>query len=268
MENLIKIKEKSFRNTAIVAGVVLYILKLIAKSISSKVEDPVHIANYFVYVMIIYFVIVIFLIILLIKSKKTIKSDPTYGWIGVAFLILFSIQLLQTYKIIPAAIQYNSYFNGKTVQILDDREHPSDVATNMSNAILSNIDLWGIFAIGQFVVYVISDDFILKTSTNNDLANKQIKTKFYIHVNDMDIEIKDKITFGSSGENNVFLDSNFVSGNHGVIGKEDEHIYVQDLKSTNGTFVNGNKLVSLENYLLKTSDIVTFGNIDVQIIEK
>lgn len=271
--NMTNYKKNSFRNTAIVAGVVLFILKLIARSISAQIEDPQQVSYYYIYVTVIYLIMAIFLLSLYVRVVEAVRLNKIYGWIGLAFLVIFTFQMYQTYEIIPASIQYSSIFNNGDINLLGDSIHSGYLASEMTRALLSNINLWGIFAIGQFVIYVVGDDFLRSTTNMIDPQVQQskeepVEPRYYVQVNDMDIEIKNEILFGSGVECNVFLESDFVSSIHGVIGIEDSEVYVRDLGTTNCTFINGTKLEPEENYKLKAGDVVTFANIDVKIIKK
>jgi pSer/pThr/pTyr-binding forkhead associated (FHA) protein len=62
---------------------------------------------------------------------------------------------------------------------------------------------------------------------------------------------KDEITFGRKPNNDIVIDHPTVSGFHGKIVKAGDTYTVQDLKSTNGTFINGHRI---EQGLLKNRD--------------
>ncbi|MGJ3239174.1 MAG: FHA domain-containing protein [Anaerolineae bacterium] len=78
------------------------------------------------------------------------------------------------------------------------------------------------------------------------------------------IDIK-KITVGRvTGENYLDLSLHFakmlgVSREHATITYENGHYYVTDLGSTNGTFLNNEKLTSHKPYRLQHSDHISFG---------
>ena len=55
---------------------------------------------------------------------------------------------------------------------------------------------------------------------------------------------KNVITFGRKEDNDIILDNPAISGHHGKIFKEGDRYILEDLKSTNGTFVNGLSLAS------------------------
>ena len=67
---------------------------------------------------------------------------------------------------------------------------------------------------------------------------------------------KDAFTIGRKPENDIQIDNPVVSGKHARIFKEGRKVIVEDLESTNGTFVNKKKISKCE---LKHKDIVFIG---------
>ncbi|KAF9530308.1 hypothetical protein CPB83DRAFT_851363 [Crepidotus variabilis] len=65
------------------------------------------------------------------------------------------------------------------------------------------------------------------------------------------------------GERNGFFDSKVLSRNHAEVWEEGGRIYIKDVKSSNGTFVNGQQLSAesqeSEPFELKSDDILEFG---------
>ncbi|KAE9396920.1 SMAD/FHA domain-containing protein [Gymnopus androsaceus JB14] len=64
-------------------------------------------------------------------------------------------------------------------------------------------------------------------------------------------------------EGNGVFDARVVSRQHAEIWEEGNQIFIKDLKSTNGTFVNGERLspegIESDPYQLKSGDIVEMG---------
>ena len=56
------------------------------------------------------------------------------------------------------------------------------------------------------------------------------------------IPIIDIITIGRKEDNSVVLQDRHTSGNHAKLIVKENNLYIQDLHSTNGTFVNGRKI--------------------------
>ncbi|KAL5511144.1 hypothetical protein ACEPAH_4359 [Sanghuangporus vaninii] len=65
------------------------------------------------------------------------------------------------------------------------------------------------------------------------------------------------------GERNGYFDSKVLSRQHAEVWEENSKIFIKDVKSSNGTFINGDRLsaegVESDPYELKTDDIVEFG---------
>ncbi|KAG8940332.1 hypothetical protein FRC00_013058, partial [Tulasnella sp. 408] len=65
------------------------------------------------------------------------------------------------------------------------------------------------------------------------------------------------------GERNGYFDSKVLSRQHAEIWEEGGKIFIKDVKSSNGTFINGERLsqegVESEPFELKTGDTVEFG---------
>ncbi|KAJ4471977.1 hypothetical protein J3R30DRAFT_3522382 [Lentinula aciculospora] len=65
------------------------------------------------------------------------------------------------------------------------------------------------------------------------------------------------------GERNGFFDSKVLSRQHAEVWEEGNKIFIKDVKSSNGTFINGERLspegLESEPYELKSDDIVEFG---------
>jgi pSer/pThr/pTyr-binding forkhead associated (FHA) protein len=55
---------------------------------------------------------------------------------------------------------------------------------------------------------------------------------------------KDQITFGRKSDNHVVIDHPTISGHHAKIVKDGDGFKVEDLNSTNGTFMNGHRVKS------------------------
>jgi pSer/pThr/pTyr-binding forkhead associated (FHA) protein len=63
-------------------------------------------------------------------------------------------------------------------------------------------------------------------------------------------------TIGRKADNDLVLDNAAVSGRHARLVKVQEVFFLEDLKSTNGTYVNDNRI---ERQQLKDTDVITIG---------
>jgi pSer/pThr/pTyr-binding forkhead associated (FHA) protein len=64
------------------------------------------------------------------------------------------------------------------------------------------------------------------------------------------------LTVGRQAENDIVVDHMGVSGRHARVEPEGEAVVLTDLKSTNGTFVNGKRVERAE---LRPNDWITIG---------
>ncbi len=69
------------------------------------------------------------------------------------------------------------------------------------------------------------------------------------------------VSVGRSAGNTIMLDNNSISRYHFSITEADESIYITDLDSANGTYVDGMRLVSNERRLLGGGEEVQIGNL-------
>ncbi|MEJ2141588.1 MAG: FHA domain-containing protein [Gammaproteobacteria bacterium] len=68
---------------------------------------------------------------------------------------------------------------------------------------------------------------------------------------------KDSISIGRKHGNDIQLNDLTVSGRHALITKMGEHMYVDDLGSTNGTLLNGARIAKS---IIKHGDVIQVGN--------
>ncbi|HXR51023.1 MAG TPA: FHA domain-containing protein [Steroidobacteraceae bacterium] len=65
-----------------------------------------------------------------------------------------------------------------------------------------------------------------------------------------------RTTVGRTAENDIQVDTTFVSRHHAVLLSSADHCIVEDLNSTNGVLVNGRRV---GRHILQDGDVVTFG---------
>jgi len=74
------------------------------------------------------------------------------------------------------------------------------------------------------------------------------------------------VTIGRGEQNDLVLDGDeFASGRHARIEARGDGIWVQDLDSTNGTFVNGARVVGAER--MSPGDVLRVGETDLRVEE-
>lgn len=69
-------------------------------------------------------------------------------------------------------------------------------------------------------------------------------------------------TIGRRDDNTIVIDDAFVSGTHAQLTYDHGAWWLQDLGSTNGTAVNGNRLTS--RVQLRQNDVVQFGRVSLR----
>lgn len=76
---------------------------------------------------------------------------------------------------------------------------------------------------------------------------------------------KERISIGRGSKNDIDLDHNSVSRTHAEIAVEGDKITIQDLKSANGTQVNGRVLTAFEPTEIKVRDVIQFAKVQLRI---
>ncbi|MGH3009920.1 MAG: FHA domain-containing protein [Gaiellaceae bacterium] len=75
------------------------------------------------------------------------------------------------------------------------------------------------------------------------------------------------VTLGRGGQNDLVLDGDeFASARHAKVESRGDGVWVQDLESTNGTFVNGTRVVGAER--MSPGDILRVGETDLRVEEE
>lgn len=95
-----------------------------------------------------------------------------------------------------------------------------------------------------------------------DLNKKPLK--FILNFNQQNIIInKNKLLVGSAEYCDIYLEDNSISPIHAILYVEKNLITVQDLRSKNGTFVNG---IKVEQQSISQESLIRFGSIDLNLI--
>jgi pSer/pThr/pTyr-binding forkhead associated (FHA) protein len=76
---------------------------------------------------------------------------------------------------------------------------------------------------------------------------------------------KDRTTLGRRPYNDIVIDNLAVSGEHAVLQMAGNDVYLEDLNSTNGTYVNGK---AVKKQLLQNSDTVEIGKYKIKYVNE
>src|SRR6218665_3145457 len=74
---------------------------------------------------------------------------------------------------------------------------------------------------------------------------------------------KDKTTLGRRPYNDIVIDNLAVSGEHAVLQMVGADVFIEDLNSTNGTYINGK---AIKKQLLANNDIVEVGKYKIKFL--
>ena len=75
--------------------------------------------------------------------------------------------------------------------------------------------------------------------------------------------IKDKTTLGRRPYNDIVIDNLAVSGEHAVLQMVGQDVFIEDLNSTNGTYINGK---AVKKQLLAHNDTVEIGKYKIKYL--
>lgn len=76
---------------------------------------------------------------------------------------------------------------------------------------------------------------------------------------------KDRTSLGRRPYNDIVIDNLAVSGEHAVLQMSGSEVYLEDLNSTNGTYVNGK---AVKKQLLQNSDMVEIGKYKIKYVNE
>jgi FHA domain len=76
---------------------------------------------------------------------------------------------------------------------------------------------------------------------------------------------KDRTTLGRRPYNDIVIDNLAVSGEHACVVSQDGEVYIEDLGSTNGTYINGK---AVKKQMLQNNDSIEIGKYKIQFINE
>lgn len=101
------------------------------------------------------------------------------------------------------------------------------------------------------------EDVYLKLINRKDLLPFKIE-EYY--------SIGEILSLGRQGDNDVVIKDPFISKNHFKIVEDEEMYYLEDLNSSNGTFLNGEKIEDVVR--LSNNDRIRIGNIEFLFVDR
>lgn len=82
---------------------------------------------------------------------------------------------------------------------------------------------------------------------------------------DLTVTVSESLSVGRGSDNDVVLGSKQVSRNHAVLSVLDGQLYVKDLDSSNGTFINNERIEGNKSSLLQVNDTIGFASFNFQV---
>src|SRR3954465_6682534 len=76
---------------------------------------------------------------------------------------------------------------------------------------------------------------------------------------------KDRTTLGRRPYNDIVIDNLAVSGEHAVLQMSGNEVYLEDLNSTNGTYINGK---AVKKQLLANNDTIEIGKYKIKYVNE
>jgi len=78
------------------------------------------------------------------------------------------------------------------------------------------------------------------------------------------LDVNDRLAFGRAVDNEIVIADQRVSRHHATLERKSLHLKITDQNSTNGTFVNGNRIVTPTP--LNYDDLIVIGSLSFQVV--
>lgn len=97
-------------------------------------------------------------------------------------------------------------------------------------------------------------------------ANEWQLTALTAALGDLTVTVNDSLSVGRGSDNDVVLGSKEVSRNHALLSVLNGQLYVKDLSSSNGTFVNDIRIEGNKSKSLKSDDTLGFASFNFKVM--
>lgn len=101
--------------------------------------------------------------------------------------------------------------------------------------------------------------------TNTEMSTWQLKALTEA-LGDLTLTINDSLSVGRGSDNDVVLGSKQVSRNHALLSVLNNKLYIKDLESSNGTFINEQRIEANMSKHIKAEDTVSFADFAFQVL--
>lgn len=112
-----------------------------------------------------------------------------------------------------------------------------------------------------------ADETIITTSKIGKRLDSIVKKEqvSYLMFDKAHIPLVGKITIGRASSNDVVIDNKLASRQHAIIQKVKDDYFLKDMGSTNGTFLNGDRIPADKYFKLGQNDTITIGKMNLVI---
>ena len=106
------------------------------------------------------------------------------------------------------------------------------------------------------------------SSANGSMANTQWQLKALTEaLGDLSLNVVDSLSVGRGSDNDVVLGSKQISRNHALLSVLNGQLYLKDLASSNGTFVNDEQIEANKSKQLNADDKVSFASFSFAVVK-
>lgn len=109
------------------------------------------------------------------------------------------------------------------------------------------------------------DTIIYDSTVGQRLSGMRKPGTTYIVFQGNKVPIVRRLTLGRDPKSSIILKDKLASREHAVIQKIRDDFYIQDLHSTNGTYVNGKRIPPGDYLRLRLSDTILIGRTELSV---
>jgi pSer/pThr/pTyr-binding forkhead associated (FHA) protein len=109
------------------------------------------------------------------------------------------------------------------------------------------------------------DTIIYGSTVGQRLSGMRKPGTTYIVFQGRKVPIVHRLTLGRDPKSSITLEDKLASREHAVIQKIREDFFIQDLHSTNGTFVNGTRIPPGDYVRLRLTDTILIGRTELSV---
>jgi pSer/pThr/pTyr-binding forkhead associated (FHA) protein len=166
-------------------------------------------------------------------------------------------------RIHPAVTEYLESLTNKKIKQKDSK----DIIKQDSNYILYYILIFLVLLVAIGVFFKFKKFF--KTKKNNEGSSKTVflsKTTLLpsdMHFPSIEFNLKETVSVGRNTACDIIINKEFISSRHLKLILKGDTVEVIDLGSTNGTYIDGEKLEPNKTYILTKGQVLVIGSEEV-----